>query len=284
MFSDFLLVFLPRQYTKVIIDKLLSSASFDESILGSHFPRRWSLTASAYNFHVAVRPELRETTAVGTMKISGSLALFSLARLSFQPVAALAATTSGTMEVDIVFPRANQTYPRVYPFPVVVAVQNPDLAQMYDLTYVVSIHSLSAQDRLRDGSVSYLYPDQATEIGQPPFHYAEFNSSSASYQIFNFDTVVHSTGWEWVVYYTVGHSRNCTAPSSEGGRPAYTDLNSTVFDGTVHFELSNDEGGELPSSDEWLAQGDGDGCGTTAFTSNVKEGLTNRFNAGELGV
>ena len=47
-------------------------------------------------------------------------------------LATVARAAAGVVEIDVVFPRNNQTYAPTSHFPIVFAVQNPDLARHLD--------------------------------------------------------------------------------------------------------------------------------------------------------
>jgi len=72
-----------------------------------------------------------------------SYTIWSLVGLLVYPEAVVV-NAAGVLEIDVVFPRANETYAPMEQFPVVYALQNAKLAKHVMLNFYSSISSLSA--------------------------------------------------------------------------------------------------------------------------------------------
>lgn len=161
-----------------------------------------------------------------------------LANLCALAVAHGGASFPATLEVDLIFPRMNETYPRVYPFPVVFAIQGALAAWPHEFSF-----SWDVFDSDRTSHVSGMLPDFSKDGNDSSSSTAEPwtkgdlpEGNDPLYVIAGIDLFALSSSANFSMTWSALFRRNCTADGVE------TATGGTKPDiiGSVQWTISDD--------------------------------------------
>ncbi|KAK1770265.1 hypothetical protein QBC33DRAFT_617547 [Phialemonium atrogriseum] len=171
----------------------------------------------------------------------------------------------GITEVDLVFPRANETYKPTYPFPIVISIQNPAAIWQFGFAFYFDIQPVSHMDCCW-GWGSFPEADGDLET------HGTYNGSDTITTIYATDAIQKSNGTakEWILFWRSATLWNCTPPAEDGQPPTFSNSSLDRF-GSIYFNISDD--GDLP-----IINATGAPCPVTASTIKVKEAIENRGN------
>lgn len=157
---------------------------------------------------------------------------------------AVAAAHSGasfpaTLEVDLIFPRMNETYPRVYPFPVVFAIQGASAAWPHELSF-----SWDAFDADRTRHVSGMLPDfskggnaSSPDLAMVPWTQGDLpEGNDPPYVIAGIDLIANSSSSAFSMTWSALFRRDCTAEGVETG----TGGSKPDIVGSVQWRIADD--------------------------------------------
>lgn len=179
-----------------------------------------------------------------------------------------ASASPTTTELDLIFPRDNETYLPTYPFPIVFAVQNPAPAWPFNFGYSWQLYPVS---RLAKGGDVGQFPgafESTSEAG-------EANFTGPLVHIYPTGELANTTEKEWFLFWRVNIIRNCT-PSEDESRPMPTYAeNLTAQTGAISFNISDD--GKIP--DVFQSGKDQSACPQPLWTVNIKGEADNGWMA-----
>ena len=175
----------------------------------------------------------------------------------------LVAAQTGTAQIDMLFPRPNETYKRVYPFPVVFALHNPAALWPYGFKYTWQLMALDRSTSPGWGT----FPNATAGVETS----GTFEGPDPLINIFATDVVVNTMTKACFIHWHLFTVHNCT-PAAEGAEdttPTFAEeipRTTGVFD--VYFD---DDNGKLPDIYIPNVSDDGDSnCPTPLWTVNIK--------------
>ena len=172
----------------------------------------------------------------------GDILLLSLLALLLPWTSLCLALNASTLQVDLVFPRANTTYKPIYPFPIVFAVHNLPSAWNYKpyirwtlWAYRFDSFPGSIADSIGHGVIGF---DVTNPEGFPP----TTPSPPATFlKIDSVSELVNTTKEAWYLEYTIAIGRTCSGPGFYN--PNGSDYEPLNFrEGVITFNISNTVG------------------------------------------
>ena len=184
--------------------------------------------------------------------------------LAFALVGTAAVHAGAVAELDLIFPRINETYKPVYPFPVVFAIRNPGAVWPYNFHFEWTMMPINKRASESDHGRFPLIVDGLSTSGI-------FEGSDPHYQIYGAVEVFNTTHKEWFIDWGATLLRNCT----DNERTATPDqINATTGNFRFYFDKENGKLPDIYQPDASASSADADadsGCPRPLWTVNLSD-------------
>ncbi|KID86083.1 hypothetical protein MGU_06775 [Metarhizium guizhouense ARSEF 977] len=161
------------------------------------------------------------------------LPCFFISLLAAPCILTVAAAQSTTTEIDLVFPRANETYQRVYPFPIVFAIQNPAPVWPHNFQLFWQTGSVGEEPSRFDC-------DRLPLRGADLWTSGNYSGPQTMTKIYSAGVYINSTVEQWYLAWHMTMLRNCT----QGNNRVTLAPKRPVAEGKIFFNVSR--GGKPP--------------------------------------